>query len=120
VRAPDWVAQGGTPRLRVAVREEARAQLRQLAGGGGDDDAAGRPRFFGGAPEQLEAALVQLLQADPRSVYRKHKCAGQEYRVRLDGLEARCAFADGEDAVDVLAVAAAESETTCMSEEEDG
>ena len=51
-------------------------------------------RFFAGAPDAAEAALVQVLQADPRSVYRRHKCSGQQYRVCIDGLVAECRFAD--------------------------
>ena len=53
-------------------------------------------RFFGGRAEAAEAAFEQLLAADPRSVYRKAKCQGQEYRVVLDGIEAVCRFGDGE------------------------
>ena len=49
-------------------------------------------RFYAGQPEAAEAALVALLEADPRSAYRKQKCAGRAYRVLLDGLEARCRF----------------------------
>ena len=35
---------------------------------------------------------MELLAADPRSVYRKQKCQDQSYRVTLDGLEATCRF----------------------------
>ena len=99
VRAPEWVEQGSHPRLHVIVSEEARAQLRAAcaptalqgtpAGAGADSRSL---RFYAGRPDEAEAAIVQQLQADPRSTYRKHKCAGQEYRVSLDGLEASCTF----------------------------
>jgi tRNA-Thr(GGU) m(6)t(6)A37 methyltransferase TsaA len=54
-------------------------------------------RFFAGRAAEAEAALEQLLAADPRSVYRKAKCQGQEYRVLLDGIEAVCRFGEGAD-----------------------
>ena len=68
-------------------------------------------RFFGGQPAEAEAALGQLLAADPRSVYRKAKCHGQEYRVVLDGVEAVCRFDacdGGEETATVVAVHAFE------------
>ena len=114
VRAPDWVSAGAVPRLQVEVTDEARAQLRALCGGvvGAGAMVAGavaagpaatapaaqqqkQPlalRFYAGRPEAAEQALVELLQADPRSVYRKQKCGGQSYLVTIDGLEASCRF----------------------------
>ena len=99
--------------LRVTVSEEARSQLRAICGdrdsgdgggggGGGSGSArgakaAGAPpplRFFGGRPDEAEAAFVELLRADPRSVYRKQKCTDQVYRVCVDGIDAECTFDD--------------------------
>ena len=37
---------------------------------------------------------MELLRADPRSVYRKQKCADQIYRVCVDGIDAECTFDD--------------------------
>ena len=126
VRAPDWVETGGKPRLGVEMSDDAREQLTRLcsagpeggaraaAAAGGEEessaagaDVAARPplRFFGGDPAALSAALVQLLEADPRSVYRKQKCEGEELRVRVDGIEARCRF--GDRTAHVLSVRAA-------------
>ena len=38
--------------------------------------------------------LSQVLAADPRSVYRKHKCEGDVYGVAFDRLNAWCLFDD--------------------------
>lgn len=101
VRAPYWVQQGASARLRVEVTPRARAELRSIceaavtsAGSSSAPRAGDSPtlRFYAGRPEAAESALVQLLQADPRSVYRKHKCGGQGYKVSIDGLEAACCF----------------------------
>ena len=122
VRQPEWVQAGGAPRLRVEVTEQARADLRAACGAAppslppppppprpaavaaasaaaasASSVAAAAPaalRFFAGAPREAEAAIVQVLQADPRSVYRKQKCAGQLYRVCVDGLDAACRFGE--------------------------
>ena len=107
-RAPTWVMEGARDRLRVEVTEQARSELRALCGGEAPRDqphqagsAAGRAtraapttalRFYAGRPEAAEAALTEVLAADPRSVYRKQKCEGQGYCVTLDGLEASCRF----------------------------
>ena len=48
---------------------------------------------------------MQLLQADPRSVYRKSKCGGQPYHVALDGLDATCRFREDGQGVVVQSVA---------------
>ena len=121
VRAPEWVAQGAMPRVKVTLTEEARRGLREACSGSSDSSTTAAQeeeggeaapaaeedddnshtttplRFFCNRASEFEAALVELLRADPRSVYRKHKCAGQEYRVVLDGLEAVCRFGEADD-----------------------
>jgi len=39
-------------------------------------------------------AIVQVLQADPRSVYRKESCVGQIYPFFVDALDVRVQFVD--------------------------
>lgn len=94
VRAPEWVHAGGSPRLCVEVTPNARACIQKACAARVPPDGSVALRFFAGAPDAAEAALVQVLQADPRSVYRRHKCSGQQYRVCIDGLVAECRFAD--------------------------
>ena len=62
------------------------------------------------SPEELRAALVQTLAADPRPVYRwrrqQQAVDGDppwEYDVRLDGVRARCRF-EADESVTVLSV----------------
>jgi tRNA-Thr(GGU) m(6)t(6)A37 methyltransferase TsaA len=111
VRAPEWVLTGGSPKLNVDVTANARANMSELCDKhseslhGGAAEACHRAlRFYRGEPKKLEATIMQVLQADPRSIYRKHKCAGQEYRVAVDGIEAVCHFDDVLMAVRVEAV----------------
>lgn len=94
VRAPEWVHAGGSPRLCVEVTPNARACIQNACAARVPPDGCVALRFFVGAPDAAEAALVQVLQADPRSVYRRQKCSGQQYRVCIDGLDAECRFAD--------------------------
>ena len=64
---------------RVAFSELARQELRALCAA---EPPRGQPqtlRFFRCQPEQAEAAFVQALAADPRSIYRKEKCAGKTH-----------------------------------------
>mmetsp|Transcript_27482 Transcript_27482/g.69956 ORF Transcript_27482/g.69956 Transcript_27482/m.69956 type:complete len:336 (-) Transcript_27482:997-2004(-) len=111
VHAPDWVLAGATPRLRVQMTPEARANIQEICaiGKASGGTAVAALRFFGDAPEAAEAAIVQVLQADPRSVYRKQKCAGQLYQVCVDGLDATCAFGDDGESVTVQSVRLVES-----------
>ena len=124
VRAPAWVSEGNRPRIRVEMTSEARAGLTAACDAVSDAErdegsaaaavggaALGQSspaslRFFAGRAEAAEAALCELLSADPRSVYRRAKCEGEEYRVTIDGLEALCTFgeSEGEEHVTVHAV----------------
>ena len=117
---------------------EARAQLHAICAGtgvvvepgaaAGTASGASTPppaalRFYAGRPEAAERALVQLLEADPRSIYRKAKCQDQHYQVTLDGLEATCCFLEDRRraAMQPAAAAAAREQhgTTPSAAEED-
>ena len=103
VRTPSWVDDGSKPLLLVEVTAGARGNLQDLCAASCEEVATATSmaagcaplRFFAGRPEEAEAALVGLLQADPRSVYRKHKCGDQPYKVAVDGLDATCRFGQG-------------------------
>ena len=101
IREPAWVSQGGKPRLRVELTGCAHAQLQHICA---SSDATNHVqhnalRFFKEDPEGMEAAIVEVLQADPRSVYRKQKCGGQPYHVEVDGVLLTCTFRDQDDVV---------------------
>lgn len=111
VRVASWAADRGTgpPGLdcpdtadstwgcRASFTPEARASLRALCSAPEDGRRAPQAlRFFRGDPDRAEAAFVQTLAADPRSVYRKEKCAEEMYYLELDGIDAACRF-DGND-----------------------
>lgn len=49
--------------------------------------------LFGSADEAKEA-IVEMLQQDPRSTYRRNKCKDQLYKVSIDNLNLTCSFRD--------------------------
>lgn len=44
------------------------------------------------SPSEARQAVVEVLQQDPRSVYRRHKCSGLDYKVSIDNLNLTCWF----------------------------
>lgn len=102
-------------RRRVRVTLAAREQLRaiccgQMCESRAESKAAetspiaasslARPRplrFYRNQPAEAEAAFIEALAADPRSAYRKSKCANALYRLNIDGMDACCRF-DGDEA----------------------
>jgi len=107
VRAAGWVsggpAEGERAGCRVIFSPEARDSLHAICNAPEEEARGGAPssppalRFFRGKPEQAQAAFQQSLATDPRSIYRREKCADLAYFINLDGLTAECHF-DGNDA----------------------
>ena len=87
LRYPEWCVPAAQPLLRVVFSPEAEAQLTAI-------------QQKHKAPRVLESwahvrnAIVQVLQADPRSVYRKGACAGETYPFFVDALDVRVIFDD--------------------------
>ena len=105
VRAPEWVLEGGLPKVDVEITEAACAGLHEACAADSSSCTA-TMRFFAGRPEDAQSALTQLLQADPRSVYRRQRCENQPYTVVLDGLKATCRFhGDNQVVVEMVAIA---------------
>ncbi|KAL1520371.1 hypothetical protein AB1Y20_021958 [Prymnesium parvum] len=98
IRCPEYANAHADSELRVHLTDRARSQLHEICTSTSVETCnrrrvGPRPlRFFANKPEEAEAAFVQLLQADPRSVYRKQKCATEVYRVCVDGIDAECTF----------------------------
>ncbi len=44
------------------------------------------------SPAEARRAIIEILQEDPRSVYRRKRCKGQSYRVSIDNLNLSCQF----------------------------
>jgi tRNA-Thr(GGU) m(6)t(6)A37 methyltransferase TsaA len=126
LRVAGWAADRGTGPYgtgtatsawgcRASFTPEARASLRAICCTPADDlpaPAAARTRalrFFRGDPDRAEVAFLQTLAADPRSKYRKEKCAEEMYQVELDGIDAACRFDGNEVTVERICLRAAPS-----------
>ncbi len=44
------------------------------------------------SPAEARQAIIEMLQQDPRSVYRRNRCKGQSYKVSIDNLNLSCQF----------------------------
>lgn len=54
------------------------------------------------SPEEAKQAIVDILKADPRSVYRRNRCQDQLYHLSIDTINVTCKFE--ESTVEVLRV----------------
>jgi len=97
VRYPGWCVPSESTRLSVTVTEAAAAQLEEIIASGA------KPRILKSWGD-VKDAMRQVLQADPRSVYRKTSCVGEIYPFYLDCLDVRCVF-DESNAVEVRSIA---------------
>jgi tRNA-Thr(GGU) m(6)t(6)A37 methyltransferase TsaA len=70
-------------------------------------------RLFVKDPKLIQAAVEETLLADPRSVYRKTKCADKNFGFRVDQLSIQCSVQDNQATVlDVTLHQAQESSNT--------
>jgi tRNA-Thr(GGU) m(6)t(6)A37 methyltransferase TsaA len=129
LRVASWAADGGTGTpgpegpdtadsawgCQASFTPEARASLRAICAAPADGlqapsaDGARALRFFRGDPERAEAAFLQTLAADPRSSYRKNKCADEMYHLELDGIDTACRFDGDQVTVERVRLRAASS-----------
>jgi len=97
LRYPEWCVPAAQPLLEVRLTEDAEAQLSAIA------REHKKPRVLA-SWDHVRDAIVQVLQADPRSVYRKESCAGQVYPFFVDAIEVQVEFCDdGEGVAGALA-----------------
>lgn len=99
VSVAKWVTDSLQPTLSVIFTARAERQLKQF------DSMSSDPRFqlrHLSDADELRSALIAVLQADPRSVYRRKHCHDQLYYVTVDIAHVTCWFDD--DTVEVLKV----------------
>ena len=96
LRYPEWCVPAAQPLLKVHLTEDAEAQLAAIA------RQHKKPRVLA-SWDHVRDAIVQVLQADPRSIYRKESCVGQVYPFFVDALEVQVEFCDDGEGVGVLA-----------------
>jgi len=83
VRYRLWSSPEAHELLQVHLSDTASAALRLLK------ESGERPRLAS-TLEKVVQGLSQVLAADPRSVYRRQKCADDLYQVHYDRLNAWC------------------------------
>ena len=79
----DWVKQPPIPSLSVIFTSRAEAQAEKLVNGHGC-------KFT--TSEQLKCAMREILEADPRSSYRRNKCSDRLYYFIVGGVHVVCWF----------------------------
>jgi len=99
VLVAQWITNSQQPSLSVIFTTRAEQQLQQFDNS--SPDPSFQLRHLVNASE-LKSALTAVLQADPRSVYRRQHCQHQLYYVTVDIALVTCWFDD--DIVEVLKV----------------
>ncbi|XP_035275354.1 tRNA (adenine(37)-N6)-methyltransferase isoform X2 [Anguilla anguilla] len=100
-----WVRAPPVASLAVRLTPHAEGELRQFQPPGKREP--GRPSFrFLRGPEEAEAAIRDVLRADPRSVYRRTRCPDRLFYFVLDSAHITCWF--GGDFAEVVRVRPAE------------
>ncbi len=110
VRTAGWLRRPPVTRLNVQFLPKAEEQLRKFKPVSSasthsipppcteDPDsnasANNNPYFLEAfsSPAEARRAIIEILQEDPRSVYRRKRCKRQSYRVSIDNLNLSCQF----------------------------
>ncbi|XP_043916936.1 tRNA (adenine(37)-N6)-methyltransferase [Protopterus annectens] len=96
-----WIHESPVTALTVRFTPHADLDLGHFQGKDGKD--AGKATFkFLHSPEEAKHAIMSILSADPRSVYRRKQCEDQLYYFTLDCAHITCWF--GEDFAEVLRI----------------
>ncbi|XP_052797079.1 tRNA (adenine(37)-N6)-methyltransferase-like [Mya arenaria] len=102
VSSASWVTEAPVSKLTVWFIERAERQLQQFARTPRADSPDPFTLQHLGSPEEARTAIVNILQEDPRSTYRRKHCADSLYYFTVDALHLTCWFFD--DCVEVLRV----------------
>lgn len=97
IKTADWLTETQT----LAVTFTSRAESQLLKFSGASDEELYRLEHFSTASE-AKTAIIEVLKADPRSVYRKQNCEDNLYYFTVDKIHITCWF-DG-DLAEVLKV----------------
>jgi hypothetical protein len=100
VLCADWVKNPPVSALCVTFTPRAEEQLKRFSAAAEGD--AFRLRHLADA-QQLRSAIVNILSADPRSVYRRKHCTDRLYYVTVDAAHVTCWF-DTDKSVEVVRV----------------
>merc|ERR1711976_148855 len=80
---PDWVKKQNFPDLKVDLTETAWNQLNNL-----------ELKMYGDDKQKFLSTLIELLKADPRSVYRKDKTSDRLFFTNVDDIHVTAWFDD--------------------------
>ena len=98
---PSWIKMADEVKLTVRFTPTAQSQLTQFSHN--STDPKYRLEFMESA-EELQLALIKILSADPRSVYRSTKCSDRLYYFTVDKAHVTCWFDDDDNVVEILKV----------------
>ncbi|XP_056334538.1 tRNA (adenine(37)-N6)-methyltransferase-like [Danio aesculapii] len=89
-----WVRSPPISKLDVRFTGNAEKELKEFVPHDSTDGT--RPRFqFLKGPDEAVAAIIGILSADPRSVYRRTRCQDRLFFFTLDTADITCWFGDG-------------------------
>lgn len=89
-----WVRSPPISKLDVRFTANAEKELKEFVPCDSTDGT--RPRFqFLKGPDEAVAAIIGILSADPRSVYRRTRCQDRLFFFTLDTADITCWFGDG-------------------------
>ncbi|KAG8455020.1 hypothetical protein GDO86_001294 [Hymenochirus boettgeri] len=89
---PSWVKNAPVAKLSVRFTPHAENELKQFKAPGFTGELSFR--YFQ-TPEEAKCAIINVLCADPRSVYRRKQCQDRLFYFSLDTVHITCWFGDG-------------------------
>lgn len=97
----NWISNPQVKKLQVRFTERALQQLDGFTADHSDKKELSLEHLENSA--QLKASIVDILAADPRSVYRRQKCTDRLYYLTVDKAHVTCWF-DEDNSIEVLRV----------------
>ncbi|XP_069482488.1 tRNA (adenine(37)-N6)-methyltransferase isoform X2 [Ambystoma mexicanum] len=88
---PSWVSNSPVTTLQVRFTPHSEKELRMFKAAN-ETDAEKTPLNYFQSPEEVKRAIITLLSADPRSVYRRKHCEDRLYYFTLDTVHMTCWF----------------------------
>ncbi|CAH1780893.1 unnamed protein product [Owenia fusiformis] len=102
IKSAQWITSPPIDKLRVCFTGRAKSQLQKFSLNATGNNLQDYFLNFFDSSDQLEQAICEILQADPRSSYRRKNCTDSLYYFCVDNAHVTCWF-DG-DMVEVVKV----------------
>jgi len=89
IKTADWLSSPPINRLQVRFTETAEKQMKNFSKSSEDPDFR---LIYLSSPEEVQQTICQILQEDPRSVYRRQNCCDNLYYFVVDTVHVTCWF----------------------------